>query len=71
MLKTEKREYINILIEEQQFIMTINIKKISHENLDELKEISIETFVETFKSENSPENIKNYVEKAFRAEKLK
>jgi ribosomal protein S18 acetylase RimI-like enzyme len=51
--------------------MTIKIKKINHENFDELKEISIETFVDTFKQENSPENIKNYVEKAFRAEKLK
>lgn len=50
--------------------MSINIKKISHENLDELKEISIETFVDTFKSQNSPENINDYVEKAFRTEKL-
>ncbi|RKD28625.1 GNAT family N-acetyltransferase [Lacrimispora algidixylanolytica] len=51
--------------------MAISIKKINHENLDELKEIGIETFVDTFKSQNSPENIKNYIDKAFRTEKLK
>lgn len=45
--------------------MTINIKKCTFEDLGLLQEISIETFNETFKNQNSPENMKAYLEKAF------
>ncbi|MCY8280065.1 GNAT family N-acetyltransferase, partial [Bacillus inaquosorum] len=34
--------------------MTINIKKCSQEDLKILQEISIETFNDTFKDQNSP-----------------
>ena len=42
--------------------MTINIKKCTIEDLPKLQEISYETFNETFKKQNSPENIKVYLE---------
>ncbi|GJM70791.1 hypothetical protein HMSSN036_30070 [Paenibacillus macerans] len=35
-----------------------------------LQEISIETFNDTFKDQNSPENMQAYLEKAFNAEQL-
>ena len=38
--------------------MTINIKKSTIEDLPKLLEISYEIFNETFKNQNSPENIK-------------
>lgn len=45
--------------------MTVEIKKCTHEDLQTLREISIETFNETFKDQNSPENMKVYLERAF------
>ena len=45
--------------------MTINIKKCSVNDLELLRKISIETFHETFKDQNSPANLKAYMEKAF------
>ena len=45
--------------------MTVKIKKCTGEDLDILQEISIETFNDTFKDQNSPENMKAYLEKAF------
>ncbi|MBO1000030.1 GNAT family N-acetyltransferase [Bacillus sp. SD075] len=45
--------------------MTINIKKCTHVDLRKLQEIGYETFNETFKSQNSPENMNAYLEKAF------
>ncbi|MEH6990824.1 GNAT family N-acetyltransferase [Cytobacillus firmus] len=50
--------------------MTINIKKCTLEDLSRLKEISYETFNETFKDQNSPENMEAYLEKAFNAQQL-
>ncbi|CAN7239813.1 GNAT family N-acetyltransferase [Paenibacillus sp. LjRoot153] len=50
--------------------MTVNIKKCTFGDLGLLQEISIETFIETFKNQNSPENMKNYLEKAFNLNQL-
>lgn len=50
--------------------MTKNIKKCTVEDLGLLQEISIETFNETFKYENSPENMKAYLERAFSLKQL-
>ena len=50
--------------------MTINIKKCTFEDLELLQEISVETFNETFKNQNSPENMKAYLEKAFNLKQL-
>lgn len=51
--------------------MTIKLVKCSIEDLLELQEISIETFNDTFKDQNSPENMKTYLEKAFNTIQLK
>ena len=50
--------------------MTIKMKKCNREDLELLQEISIETFNDTFKDQNSPENMKAYLEKAFNSEQL-
>ena len=50
--------------------MTVNIKKCNLEDLQTLQEVSIETFYETFKDQNSPENMKAYLEKAFNLTQL-
>lgn len=50
--------------------MTINIKKCNIKDLPKLLEISYETFNETFKKQNSPENIKAYLERAFNLKQL-
>ncbi|WP_421100889.1 GNAT family N-acetyltransferase [Sporosarcina psychrophila] len=50
--------------------MTINIKKCTLEDSRELQEISHETFNETFKLQNSPENMDAYLEKAFNLKQL-
>ncbi|WP_121662110.1 GNAT family N-acetyltransferase [Metabacillus litoralis] len=50
--------------------MTINIKKCTLEDLRTLKEISYETFNETFKHQNTPENMNAYLEKAFNFKQL-
>lgn len=50
--------------------MTINIKKCTFEDLGLLQEISVETFNETFKNQNSAENMKAYLEKAFNLKQL-
>lgn len=50
--------------------MTIKTKKCKREDLEILQEISIETFNDTFKNQNSPENMKAYLEKAFNAKQL-
>ena len=46
------------------------MKKCNREDLEVLQEISIETFNDTFKDQNSPENMKAYLEKAFNSEQL-
>lgn len=50
--------------------MTINMKKCTLEDLSRLQEISYETFNETFKEQNSPENMEAYLEKAFNRKQL-
>jgi diamine N-acetyltransferase len=50
--------------------MTINIKRCTFEDLHKLQEISYETFNETFKHQNSEENMNNYLEKAFNLKQL-
>ena len=46
------------------------IKKCTIEDLRELQEISIETFTETFKEQNSPEHLNAYLEKAYNLNQL-
>ena len=50
--------------------MTINIKKCTLEDLRKLQEISYETFNETFKHQNSPENMISYLGRAFNLKQL-
>ncbi|MGG0738938.1 GNAT family N-acetyltransferase [Niallia taxi] len=51
--------------------MTITIKKCTVEDVNMLQEISYETFNETFKDQNSPENMTAYLVVAFTIEQLK
>jgi len=50
--------------------MTINLKKCTLEDSRKLQEISYETFHETFKDQNSPENMNAYLERAFNGNQL-
>lgn len=50
--------------------MNIEIKKCTLEDLHMLQEISYETFNETFRHQNSPENMNAYLERAFNLEQL-
>ncbi|WP_223594612.1 GNAT family N-acetyltransferase [Neobacillus bataviensis] len=50
--------------------MTINIKPCTFEDSRKLQEISSETFYETFKEQNSAENMNAYLEKAFNIPQL-
>ncbi|MDY8025532.1 GNAT family N-acetyltransferase [Paenibacillus polymyxa] len=50
--------------------MTVKIIKCSREDLQILQEISIETFNDTFKDQNSLENMKAYLERAFNSKQL-
>ncbi len=50
--------------------MNIQIKKCTLDDLLILQKISIETFNDTFKDQNSPENMKAYLEKAFNSRQL-
>ncbi|MDV7767486.1 GNAT family N-acetyltransferase [Peribacillus sp. CSMR9] len=50
--------------------MTINIKKCTLEDSRKLQEISYETFNETFKHQNTPENMNAYLERAFNFKQL-
>ncbi len=51
--------------------MTIRITKCTLDDLLLLQEISIETFNDTFKEQNTPENMNAYLERAFTVEQLK
>jgi ribosomal protein S18 acetylase RimI-like enzyme len=46
------------------------IKKCTLEDLQELQNISVETFTETFKEQNSPEHLNAYLEKAYNLNQL-
>ncbi|MGE7202728.1 GNAT family N-acetyltransferase [Bacillus haynesii] len=50
--------------------MTVNIKRCTLEDLHKLQDICYETFNETFKGQNSPENMKAYLEMAFNLKQL-
>ena len=50
--------------------MTIIIKKCSLGDLQDLQTISYHTFKETFKDQNSPEDLNAYLERAFTLKKL-
>ena len=50
--------------------MTIIFKKCTLEDSRKLQEISYETFNETFKDQNSPENMNAYLERAFNLKQL-
>lgn len=50
--------------------MTVKLKRCTLEDLQTLQQISIYTFNETFKEQNSPENMSAYLEKAFNMEQL-
>ncbi|PWW02875.1 ribosomal protein S18 acetylase RimI-like enzyme [Paenibacillus cellulosilyticus] len=50
--------------------MTIQIRKCIPNDLRLLQQVSMETFDETFKDQNTPENMKAYLEKAFNLEQL-
>ncbi|WP_158737273.1 GNAT family N-acetyltransferase [Alteribacillus sp. YIM 98480] len=50
--------------------MTVYIKKCNCEDLQILQDISIETFNDTFKDQNSPEHMKAYLERAFNSKQL-
>jgi ribosomal protein S18 acetylase RimI-like enzyme len=50
--------------------MNVKIEKCSLEDVQRLQEISIETYNETFKEQNSPENMKAYLDKAFTSSRL-
>lgn len=45
--------------------MSVKLEKCEHADLKQLQAISIETFNDTFKDQNSPENMKAYLERAF------
>lgn len=50
--------------------MTTMIKRCTQKDLSELQAISITTFTETFKDQNSPEHLHAYLEKAYDLKKL-
>ncbi|QMV44635.1 GNAT family N-acetyltransferase [Cohnella cholangitidis] len=50
--------------------MMINIKKCTLEDLHVLQDLSVETFNETFKHQNSSQNMKAYLDKAFNLKQL-
>ncbi|RTE03074.1 GNAT family N-acetyltransferase [Paenibacillus whitsoniae] len=50
--------------------MTVKINKCGLEDLQILQQISIETFNDTFRDQNSPENMKAYLERAFNSKQL-
>ncbi|UOQ86612.1 GNAT family N-acetyltransferase [Gracilibacillus salinarum] len=50
--------------------MNVKITKCTQKDLPLLQEISIETFQQTFKDQNSPENMKAYIESAFDSNQL-
>lgn len=68
----ENAEEINekCLCKEQCSKMEKSIKKCTHEDIDILKEISEETFYETFKDQNTTENMTVYLERAFNLNQL-
>ncbi|MDG5788969.1 GNAT family N-acetyltransferase [Evansella sp. AB-P1] len=50
--------------------MTIKIKNCTLEDLQILQIVSVETFQDTFRNQNSPENMNAYIERAFNIKQL-
>ncbi|MFE6076274.1 GNAT family N-acetyltransferase [Paenibacillus sp. NPDC057886] len=50
--------------------MTVEIRACRREDLQKLQEISIETFNDTFKDQNAPDNMRAYLERAFNIRQL-
>ncbi|TVY11431.1 GNAT family N-acetyltransferase [Paenibacillus cremeus] len=50
--------------------MTVKLKQCTSEDLKILQNISIETFYDTFKDQNSPENMEAYLKRAFNLNQL-
>ena len=50
--------------------MTLSIKKCTLEDLNSLRQISIDTFFQTFSNSNTAENMKAYLENAYNEDKL-
>ncbi|WP_155591159.1 GNAT family N-acetyltransferase [Lysinibacillus cavernae] len=50
--------------------MTVKLEKCNLEDLKKLQEVSIETFNDTFKDQNSAENMNAYLEQAFHDKQL-
>lgn len=50
---------------------TITITQVTLNDLAQLQEIGIQTFYETFKDDNSAEDMQDYLEKSFNLDKLK
>ncbi|MBB6022334.1 ribosomal protein S18 acetylase RimI-like enzyme [Paenibacillus sp. JGP012] len=50
--------------------MTIQMMRVSFGDLPRLQELSIQTFNDTFKEQNSSENMNSYLEKAFNLQQL-
>ncbi|WP_454191630.1 GNAT family N-acetyltransferase [Paenibacillus sp. Marseille-Q7038] len=48
----------------------MNIRKCTMEDLDLLRKISVETFKDTFEDQNSPENMKTYLDRAFNLKQI-
>lgn len=49
----------------------MELKKCTLEDLKQLQKISIELFTDTFKNQNTEEDLKNYLEKAYNSTQLK
>ena len=51
--------------------MGITVRRCTVEDLDTLRNLSIDTYVETFEAYNTPENMAEYLGRAYDAKKLK
>lgn len=51
-------------------MIDVQIRKIRLEEIDELQSISKQTYLEAFTINNSPDNLRQYIEKAFTREQL-
>ncbi|MCL4160086.1 UNVERIFIED_CONTAM: hypothetical protein GTU68_023423 [Idotea baltica] len=49
---------------------TVKIQKIGKADIELLQKLAIQTFVETYSSHNTAENMKNYIEESFATERL-
>lgn len=50
--------------------MTTTLKRLTVAGVNELREISIETFTDTFGAQNTPENLRDYLADAYQESML-